>query len=140
MTEAVSPQTWAASWTCLVIALASSSISITITQTELFAPLRALANKVHPMAGHLLHCFYCTSHWAVIAGVVIYQPVLVSSGYLIADLIVSTFFTITITAFLSGLIFTVFLAAMAKMMKERMVKKMLSGDCPDQIPNQTLAK
>ncbi|GAA4254297.1 DUF1360 domain-containing protein [Azospirillum formosense] len=128
MTDTVNPQAWAAFWTCLVIALASSSISITITQTELFAPLRAWATKVHPMVGHLMHCFYCTSHWAVIAGILIYQPVLVSSGHHAADLIVSAFFTITVATLTSGMIFSVFLAAMAKAMKERVLKRMLSED------------
>ncbi|EWY40284.1 hypothetical protein N825_36835 [Skermanella stibiiresistens SB22] len=128
MIETLGPQTWAASWTCVVIALASSSISITITQTELFAPLRSWANRIHPMIGHLFHCFYCTSHWAVIAGIAIYQPIVISSGYRIADLIVSTFLTITITTYLSGLVFAVFLAAMTKVVKERAVKSILTAD------------
>ena len=115
-------------WTCVVLAVAAASVSITITQTELFAPLRAAANKAGPMIGHLFHCFYCISHWVVIAGVAVYRPVIISSGMPLIDWTVSAFFTITLTALFSGLIFTVFLAAMSKMMKERALKTMLSQE------------
>lgn len=115
-------------WTCVVLAVAAASVSITLTQTELFAPLRAAANKAGSMIGHLFHCFYCISHWVVIAGVAVYRPVIISSGMPLIDWTVSAFFTITLTALFSGLIFTVFLAAMSKMMKERALKAMLSQE------------
>lgn len=115
-------------WTCTVLAVASASLSVTISQTELFAPLRAWADKVGHMTGHLFHCFYCISHWVVIIGVAIYRPVLISSGAVIVDWIVSAFFTITLAAFFSGIIFNVFLSAMGKKMKERAVKKALTAN------------
>lgn len=68
-----------AAWQCVVLAIATSTISITITQTELFRPLREVMLKVHPMIGYLFKCFYCMSHWVVFAGVAIYKPVLISS-------------------------------------------------------------
>lgn len=120
-------QIWPALWTCLVIALASSSISLTLTQTELFAPLRALAARIHPMIGHLAHCFYCTSHWVVIAGIAIYQPTLVSSGTIVVDLIVSTFVTVSLATYMSGLSFAVFLGAMAKGTREQALKRSISA-------------
>jgi hypothetical protein len=126
VTEILNSPAASALWTCIVLAIASASVSITITQTELFAPLRAWANKAGHMIGHLFHCFYCISHWVVIAGIAVYRPVIISSGVSIIDLTVSTFFTIALSAFFCGVIFKVFLAAMAKMMKEREVKKILS--------------
>lgn len=105
-------------WTCLVIAMASASIAMTMTQTELFAPLRQWAKKTGHMIGHLFKCFYCMSHWAVIAGIIIYRPVLISSGNMIVDLIVSTFVTITLAAIICGIMFLVFLSAMQKGAKE----------------------
>ena len=113
-------------WTCVVLAVAAASVSITLTQTELFAPLRAAANKAGPMIGHLFHCFYCISHWVVIAGIATYRPVLVSSGIPLVDWVVSTFFTIAVSAFFSGMIFRVFLSAMAKKTAEIEIKKLMS--------------
>ena len=115
----------AALWTCAVLAVAASSISITVTQTEIFAPLRSAMNRVHPMVGHLFHCFYCFSHWAAIAGVALYRPVLISSGYPLADLTISVFFTIGLAALTSGLIFTAFIAAVTKHAKQAQLKKEL---------------
>ncbi len=113
-------------WTCLVLAIASSAVSITITQTEMFAPLRAAANKAGHQIGHLFHCFYCISHWVVIASIVAYRPVLIASGIPLIDWVVSAFFTIAMAALFSGMIFRVFLSAMAKKTNEIELKKLMS--------------
>lgn len=96
---------------CILIALASSSISMTITQTELFAPLRAWTAKKNAMLGHLFHCFYCMSHWVVFAGVLVYRPLLLQSGVVIIDGIMTAFITLTLATFINGLLFRVFQAA-----------------------------
>lgn len=127
MNEVLTSPAAAGLWTCIILATASASVAITVTQTELFAPLRAAANKAGHMIGHLFHCFYCISHWVVIAGIAIYRPTLISSGVPLIDWIVSTFFTITLAALVSGLIFRVFLSAMGKMMKERELKQIMSA-------------
>lgn len=126
--EAISTTTANGVWTCLVLAVASASVSMTVTQTELFAPVRAAAHKAGHMIGHLFHCFYCISHWVVIAGVAVYRPVIISSGAPLIDWTVSAFFTITLTALFSGLIFKVFLAAMGKVAKEQELKALLGQD------------
>ncbi len=110
-------------WECLVIAIASASIAMTITQTEIFAPLREFATKKHSIIGHLFSCFYCFSHWVVIGGVTIYRPEILNSGNSFLNWIVSVFFTITLTAFVCGLMFKVFLAAMASHEKQLSIKK-----------------
>lgn len=125
MADLLNTGTLGALWTCTILAMAASSISITVTQTEIFAPLRGAMNRVHPMVGHLFHCFYCFSHWAAIAGVALYRPLLVSSGYPLADLTISVFFTIALAAWMSGLIFTAFLAAITKHAKQAQLKKEL---------------
>ena len=96
---------------CLMIALASSSISMTITQTELFAGLRTWTAKVSPMLGHLFQCFYCLSHWVVFVAMLIYRPLLLNSGITVVDWVMTMFITLTLTTFISGLIFKVFQAA-----------------------------
>lgn len=113
-------------WSCLVIAVAASSISYTITQTELFVPVRSWSQKFGHMIGYLFSCFYCMSHWVVFVGVLIYKPILLSSGYLAVDLLVSTFFTITIATFVCGFIFKVFLTAIAMKLKEKEIKEIMS--------------
>ncbi|WP_334183031.1 hypothetical protein [Novosphingobium sp.] len=115
-------------WQCVIIAIAASSISITITLTEIFRPLRELINKAGHMIGYLFHCFYCMSHWAVFVGIVIYRPVLISSGMRWVDLIVSAFVTITLSTLVSGIIFSAFNMAMSYKMKERELTKLMSGD------------
>lgn len=116
----------AALWMCMVIAVAAASISYTITMTELFAPVRAWTQKLGHMIGYLFTCFYCMSHWVVIAAVLIYQPRLIQSGSLVCDLIVSTFFTITISALACGLLFRVFLTAMAMKLKQKEMAEAMS--------------
>jgi hypothetical protein len=113
-------------WACLVIAVAAASISYTITMTELFAPVRSWSQKLGHMIGYLFTCFYCMSHWVVIAAVLIYRPRLIQSDLLTADLIVSIFFTITLAALVCGLLFRVFLTAMAMKLKQKEMAEAMS--------------
>lgn len=109
-------------WTCFVLAVAASCVSITITQTDLFAPMRAWVAKKNHMIGHLVQCFYCISHWIVFLLVVIYQPQIVEGSYLLVNLLVTAFFTICLATFISGLMFGAFLKAMNKAKLELEVK------------------
>jgi len=94
-----------------MIALSSASLSMTITQTELFASLRALAARKNGLLGHLFSCFYCMSHWMVAAGMLIYHPTLLHSGISLFDWVMTAFIVLTITTFIIGLLFKVFQAA-----------------------------
>ncbi|QGY33077.1 DUF1360 domain-containing protein [Pantoea cypripedii] len=96
---------------CLMIALASASLSMTVTQTELFAALRAWTTRKNGMLGHLFSCFYCMSHWMVAAGMLIYRPVLVHSNIGFIDWLMTAFVVLTVTTFINGLLFKVFQAA-----------------------------
>ncbi|MEJ8322971.1 DUF1360 domain-containing protein [Kosakonia sacchari] len=97
--------------TCLMIALAASSISITVTQTELFAAFREWTVKKNAMLGHLFQCFYCLSHWAVFGGMLVYRPALLHSGFALIDWVMTAFITITLATLINGLMFKVFQAA-----------------------------
>ena len=127
MPTPASPFDIAAFWTCIVIATASSSISITITQTELSLPIRTWSQRLGHMIGYLFQCFYCMKHWIVAALILIYQPVLLNSGFHVVDLAVSWFFSITLSTFISGLMFKVFLLGMAKKVKENELKALFSA-------------
>lgn len=111
-------------WVCFVIAVAAASISTTITMTELFVPVRNLAHKFGHMIGYLFQCFYCMSHWIVILGILIYQPILINSHHLLIDLVVSIFFTVTISTFVNGLIFKVFASKMKMKIIESEIAKL----------------
>ncbi|TQV74167.1 hypothetical protein FKG94_16290 [Exilibacterium tricleocarpae] len=101
-------------WTCAVLALSASCLSITVTQTELFAPMRAWISQKNSLIGHLFQCFYCLSHWVVFVGIFVYQPTLVSSSFKFIDLVISAFFTIGLSTFFSGIVFKVFISALSK--------------------------
>lgn len=111
-------------WVCLVIAVASASIATTITLTELFVPVRNFANKCGHMIGYLFQCFYCMSHWIVLFAVAIYQPILIKSEYYLIDLIVSAFFTITVSTLVNGIIFKVFTCKMKMKVIENEIAKL----------------
>ncbi|MBU9845837.1 DUF1360 domain-containing protein [Rahnella ecdela] len=115
-------------WNCLIIALAASSISMSITQADLFETMRNWIEKKNNTLGHLFKCFYCFSHWVVFAGMVIYHPLIINSNYIVADWLVSAFLTLTLTTFINGLMFKVFQSAISTHVLKARARKELSGD------------
>jgi len=105
-------------WLCLVIAMVSACMAVSVTQQEMFRPLRQWAATKHPMAGHLFSCFYCFSHWVVFAGIAIYRPAVVISGNTLVDLVVTAFFTVVLAVVCSGIILQVVRIAIAKASEE----------------------
>ena len=53
----------------------------------------------------------------------VYHPTLIKSKYIVIDWVVTTFFTITLTSFVCGMMFKVFLLAMEKSAKEKEKEK-----------------
>jgi hypothetical protein len=47
----------------LLIGLAISSITMTISKSYVMEPLRVQVSKLAPWAKVLIHCPYCLSHW-----------------------------------------------------------------------------
>jgi hypothetical protein len=126
MHTVLSPDVLNSLWVCFVIALAASSISISITQGELFAPLRNWAQKAGHMTGHLFQCFFCISHWIVFVGIAIYRPAITESGFAPVDWIVAAFFSLTLSTLVSGLLFKVLLTGMAKKVRDKEIKEMFA--------------
>lgn len=102
-----------------------------MSQTEVFVEWRAWTKKLHPKLGYLFQCFYCIKHWIVFLGIAIYRPVLISSDYIVIDLIVSAFFAVTLSCCVSGILFQVFLLALAKKVREQKVVAMFTKQ-PDE--------
>ena len=89
--------------TCLVLAFVVSGTSITITQTDIFEPLRNFLAAASPWLGKLIQCFYCTSHWIAFPVVAIYRPVLIHSGVRVIDYAVSAFFIVNAAMYFTGI-------------------------------------
>lgn len=94
-------------WLSLVLAIAASIISITVTQTEVFRPLREWVDKRNKFFAYLFSCFYCFKHWTVFILVFIYQTQLISSNNIFINFVVTSFFIIGISTIFSGLVFKV---------------------------------
>lgn len=112
-------------WSCIVVAMMSSCISITITQQEIFRPLRDWVKSKSNKLGHLISCFYCFSHWIVFIAILIYRPIIIHSGISAVDLVSTIFFTVYLATIFSGLIFKVMRTAIAKAVEENEVKAKL---------------
>jgi len=55
----------------ILLALAVSSISVTITKSNAMEWLRQLVSKLGRWPEELIHCPYCLSHWIAAAGVLL---------------------------------------------------------------------
>jgi Protein of unknown function (DUF1360) len=58
----------------ILLALAVSSISVTISKSNLFEPIRERLNNWSDFLGELIYCPYCLSHWLSILGVLVFIP------------------------------------------------------------------
>jgi len=89
------------------ISLAVSSISMTITKAEIFAPIRNLLGRISKWLGKLFSCPYCMSHWIALPFIILYEPTITSldGGWAIFDYVLCWFAVVTLASFWSGLIF-----------------------------------
>lgn len=99
-------------WLSCILAIATSIISITVTQTEVTRPLREFLNKKSKFFGYLFSCFYCLSHWIVFILVYLYHIQLVPSENFFINFAVTSFFIIGLSTLFSGFVFKVKILAM----------------------------
>ena len=57
-----------------ILALATSSISLTLSKAKIFKGLREFVAQRSAFLGKLISCPYCTSHWIAIWLVCLYAP------------------------------------------------------------------
>lgn len=82
----------------LLISLAISSISYTISRTEIFKPLRKFICNKFNWLGKLISCPYCLSHWvSFIITIYIYK-------YISLEVIILSFSMIALSAIWIGMI------------------------------------
>ena len=94
--------------TTVVLAAACSAVSITITKAVVFKRPRDWIESKSEFIGELFHCPYCFSHWLALGAVAFYQPRLVVSGFVLADLAVTMFLMVTLASMFSGKILKAF--------------------------------
>jgi hypothetical protein len=88
----------------LVLAATTGTISVTITRSKVFKPLRewlkGRTGRIGKWFAGLFSCWYCMSHWVAFAATTVWQPVLIPSvGNRLVDLIPSAFLMIGLSAF-----------------------------------------
>lgn len=107
----------------VVIALAVSSVSFTVTFTSLFKGFRDHVSTFHYKVEELVHCPWCFSHWVSFALVPLSGSVYSFTEYFFLNFLLSVF---AVTA-LSGLLHHVLLRAyepVAKASLQRKLEKM----------------
>ena len=58
----------------MYLSFAVASISFTVAEMRLFAPLREWIQQRNPHLGELFLCSYCLGHWVAFGLVAIFQP------------------------------------------------------------------
>lgn len=103
--------------TCIVIALAAATASVTIARSRAFGWLRLWTGRRTTvwvptsnrgrilvrrpgweLLDALVRCSYCISHWLVLIAAAIYQPRLVHSGWAALDVVVTALAVIALAA------------------------------------------
>lgn len=87
----------------------------------------AWAARKNALLGHLFQCFYCMSHWVVIAGMLVYRPALLHSDIGPIDWVMTAFIVLTVTTFINGLLFKVFQAAVRTHVMKHEAQQMLNS-------------
>lgn len=82
----------------LLLSLANASIAFTVSETKLFAPLRAWLDSHSPFLGGMISCGYCLGHWTA-AGLCLIYRVRLFHAWWPLDVLLS----ILVLAWLSGL-------------------------------------
>jgi hypothetical protein len=98
--------------TAFLLALATASMSFTLTETKLFKPFRSWINRHSAFAGTLFSCGYCLGFWISFVLVAIYQPRLFHK-WLLMDLFLSA----NIIAWLGGIQWVIMCWLMQKAVK-----------------------
>lgn len=87
----------------VMLSLAVSSISVTITKTLMFKPIRNYIEQKSKRLGTLFHCPYCLSHWVTLFFFIFYAPKVIN-GFVILDYLVTFFVIVALATFWSFII------------------------------------
>lgn len=88
----------------LVLALATSAISVTITRSGLFHGLRSFADRRSRWFGELMHCPYCMSHWVSLVLMWWYGLRILPGTFWLIDLLISALAVVATASFFTLLV------------------------------------
>ena len=91
-----------------LISAAVSTLSVTLTQTELLEPSRDWLLKKSDFLYELSTCPYCAMHWVSLTAVLLFQYRPVVTELWLLDYAVSVGATVCISSVLGGLIYRLF--------------------------------
>jgi hypothetical protein len=88
------------------VSMAVATISMTLSKGKVFASFREWLDERSDFLGELIHCPYCTSHWVAFGACLVFQPILISCGVWILDVILAAFAVTMAASVFAGLIFS----------------------------------
>lgn len=91
----------------VLLSMCVSTISLTITKSRIFSPLRFWVVKRNERVGSLLSCPYCISHWVAAFFVVLLyidNPMVIVTNILFIDAIIIIFAIISLATIITGII------------------------------------
>ena len=115
----------------LVLALATSAISVTVTRSGVFLGLRNFVADRSKWLGDLMHCPYCMSHWVSLVLMWWYGLRILPETNWLVDLLVSALAVVAIASFFTLLVMLSYKYAAlavgstsqdAKMLRDALVK------------------
>lgn len=89
----------------IVISLAVSTVSMTMTKAKISKPLREFIKRRNTWLSELFSCPYCFGHWVSFAAVIAVRPTVTNSGFYPLDVVISALAVTALAAVGSGLIF-----------------------------------
>jgi len=87
----------------LILSLVVGTVSMTISETKIFKPLREFMEKKNRRLGELVRCPYCTSHWVSLFFVILYHPKIIDKIFPV-DYAVTLFTIVALATFWSMII------------------------------------
>lgn len=123
----------------IMIGLAASAVSFTISITSLFLPIREAVSRLHPKLEELIHCPFCLSMWVVYILAGLSPHLLLEIPFVATNGLFFTIMSFIIAAFsaqaVSGLSHFVLLRAYDPVAKAKMRREMEKMNNSKEVTN-----
>lgn len=82
----------------VILAAAVAAVSMTITMSKIFLPLRTWIKSKSPFLGDLFACPYCFSHWGSLIAVLVWYVRPIHTEAWLLDYLVAIFAMVTVAS------------------------------------------
>ena len=92
----------------IILSMCVSTVSLTISKSKFFSPLRYCVNKRSERLGSFLSCSYCMSHWVAaffVSLLYIYTPIIMVTNIIFIDVTITIFATIALATIITGIMY-----------------------------------